>query len=93
MYGLDQTWTGDGQRMKILRENLVRYKNDKTKILLFTDAYNVIFNQGPDFVLDKFQALKPARIVFGAEDICWPDEKLQVKIDHLIFYVFLNFVV
>jgi hypothetical protein len=79
--------------MKILRENLIRYKNDKSKVLLVTNAYNVIFNQGPEFVLDKFQTLKPARIVFGAEDICWPDEKLQVIIDRLIFYVFLNFVI
>ena len=65
--------------MNILRENLLRYKNDKSKILLYTEAYNVIFNQGPDFVLDKFQAFQPARIVFGAEDKCWPDEKLQVR--------------
>ncbi len=93
IYGLDQPWTGDGQQMKILRENLIRYKNDKTKVLLVTNAYNVIFNQGPEFVLDKFETLKPARIVFGAEDICWPDEKLQVTIDRLIFYIFLNFVI
>ncbi|CAF5147544.1 unnamed protein product, partial [Rotaria magnacalcarata] len=39
--------------------------------------YNVIFTQGPVFVLDKFEGLKPARIVFGAEDKCWPDENLQ----------------
>ena len=37
-----------------------------------------MFSQGPEFVLDKFKALKPARIVFGAEDICWPDKNLQV---------------
>ncbi len=77
---MGQTWTNDGEKLKILRENLVRYKDEKTKIILFVDGYNVIFNQGPEFVLDKFRNLKPARIVFGAEDICWPDESLQVKI-------------
>jgi procollagen-lysine,2-oxoglutarate 5-dioxygenase, invertebrate len=44
-----------------------------------TNAYNVIFTQGPEFVLNKFDAFKPARIVFGAEDICWPDANLQVR--------------
>ncbi|CAF4357352.1 unnamed protein product, partial [Adineta steineri] len=63
--------------MKILRENLDRYKDDKTKVLLVTDAYNAILSQGSQFVLDKFEALKPARIVFGAEDVCWPDEQLK----------------
>ncbi|CAF3598495.1 unnamed protein product [Adineta steineri] len=78
IYNRDQTpSTDDGQWMKILRENLVRYKDDKTKVLLVTDAYNAIFSQGPEFVLDKFEALKPARIVFGAEDVCWPDEQLK----------------
>lgn len=66
-------------KMNILRENLARYKDDKTKIILYTDAYNAMFSQGPEFLLDKFQAFKPAHIVFGAEDTCWPNEKLQVK--------------
>jgi hypothetical protein len=66
--------------MQVLRENLERYKNDPKKVILFTDAYNVIFTQKPKFVLEQFEALKPARIVFGAEDVCWPDENLQVMI-------------
>jgi hypothetical protein len=62
-----------------LRDNLAQYKNDKTKVILFTDAYNVIFTQKPEVVLQRFNELKLARIVFGAEDICWPDVNLQVK--------------
>ncbi|CAF2076350.1 unnamed protein product [Rotaria magnacalcarata] len=77
IYGLGQESTNAEQRMKIVRDNLVRYKDDKKKIILYTDVYNVIFTQGPVFVLDKFEGLKPARIVFGAEDKCWPDENLQ----------------
>jgi len=73
IYGLGQS----EEKIKILRENLVRYKDDKIKVILFVDGYNVIFNQGSKFVLDKFESFKPARIVFGAEDICWPDENLQ----------------
>ncbi|CAF3218133.1 unnamed protein product [Rotaria sp. Silwood2] len=77
IYGLGQVGTNAEQKMKILQENLVRYKDDKTKVILYTDAYDVIFTQGPEFVLNKFETLKPARIVFGAEDTCWPDENLQ----------------
>ena len=39
----------------------------------------MIFTQGPDFVLDKFKALKPARIVVSADENCWPDANLHVR--------------
>jgi procollagen-lysine,2-oxoglutarate 5-dioxygenase, invertebrate len=71
--------SGGGQKINLLRDNLIRYKNDKTKVILFTDAYDVIFTQTPDFVLGKFEEFKPARIIFGAEDFCWPDKTLQVN--------------
>ncbi|CAF0816227.1 unnamed protein product [Rotaria sp. Silwood1] len=85
IYGLGQPWkggnikytSGGGQKINILRENLVRYKDDKTKLILFSDAYDVIFTQSPEVLLDKFEKLKPARVVFGAEDFCWPDQNLQ----------------
>jgi hypothetical protein len=70
--------SGGGQKINILRENLVRYKDDKTKLILFSDSYDVIFTQTPEFLLDKFERFKSARIVFGAEDYCWPDKSLQV---------------
>ena len=38
-----------------------------------------MFTQTPEFLLDKFETFKPARIVFGAEDFCWPDQNLQVR--------------
>lgn len=69
---------GGGQKINILRENLARYKDEKEKLILFTDSYDVIFAQSPEFLLDKFETFKPARIVFGAEDFCWPDPMLQV---------------
>jgi procollagen-lysine,2-oxoglutarate 5-dioxygenase, invertebrate len=71
--------TGGGQKINILRENLARYKDDKEKVILFTDSYDVILTQTPDFLLNKFETFKSARIIFGAEDFCWPDKALQVK--------------
>ena len=61
---------GGGQKINILRENLARYKDEKNKIILFSDSYDVIFTQTPEFLLDKFESFKPTRIVFGAEDFC-----------------------
>ncbi len=72
--------SGGGQKINILRENLERYKNEKNKLILFSDSYDVIVTQPPEFLLEKFQLFKSARIVFGAEDFCWPDQNLQVKL-------------
>lgn len=88
-YGLGEAWkggnikytTGGGQKINILRENLVRYKDDKTKIILFSDSYDVIFSQPPEVLLEKFEKFQPARIVFGAEDFCWPDKSLEVNLN------------
>ena len=67
----------DDDTVRILRENLARYQKEKNTVILVVDAYNVIFTQGPEFVLNKFESFKPARIVFEADDVCWPDENLQ----------------
>ena len=64
--------------MQLLRDQLARFQDDPDQIVLVLDNPAVIFTQGPDFVLDKFDTLKPARIVVSADDFCWPDEKLQV---------------
>ena len=88
IYGLGQAWrggnmksdAGGGQKINILRENLAPYKDEKDKLILFSDSYDVIFTQPPDFLLKKFETFRPARIVFGAEDFCWPDQNLQVRL-------------
>ena len=59
----------------------MHYKNDKSKVILYVDTYNVIFTQESEFILDKFEAFKPARIVFSAKNSCLSDENLQVKLN------------
>ncbi|CAF4598213.1 unnamed protein product [Rotaria socialis] len=86
-YGLGQPWkggniqftAGGGQKINFLRENLVRYKDDTTKIILFSDSYDVMFTQTPENLLEKFEKFKPARVIFGAEDFCWPDQNLEYE--------------
>ena len=75
---------GGGQKINILREHLRQFKDEKDKIILFSDSYDVIFAQSPEVLLGKFQSFKPARIVFGAEDFCWPDKMLQVTLNKFL---------
>jgi len=44
---------------------------------IFNKSYDVIVTLGPEEVLAKFKSLS-ARVVFGAEDFCWPDINLKV---------------
>lgn len=39
--------------------------------------YDVILTEEPEDVLNKFRSMK-ARVVFGAETFCWPDQSLIV---------------
>lgn len=84
VYGLGVKWTGGdvklhtggGQKVNILKKELEKYKNDEEKIILFTDSYDVIVTLEPEEVLAKFKTFH-ARVVFGAEDFCWPDINLK----------------
>ncbi|XP_023245180.1 procollagen-lysine,2-oxoglutarate 5-dioxygenase 1-like [Copidosoma floridanum] len=83
--GLGQAWrggdvkryAGGGQKVNLFREALEEYKDDADKVVLFTDSYDVIFLAGLDDVVRKFKEWDGgARVVFSAEEYCWPDAKL-----------------
>jgi len=69
---------GGGQKVHLLKEELEKHKDDKDKIIMFTDAYDVLFNAGPELILEKFKAFD-ARVLFSAEGFCWPDKQLASK--------------
>ena len=69
---------GGGQKVHLLKEELEKHKDDKDKIIMFTDAYDVLFNAGPEMILEKFKAFD-ARVLFSAEGFCWPDKQLASK--------------
>ena len=85
-YGMGNEWrggnvkrnTGGGQKINILLQELAKYRYDENLIIVFTDAYDVLFVQEPDELVRKFETFR-AKIVFGAEDFCWPDESLIVS--------------
>ncbi|KAK6733911.1 hypothetical protein RB195_017586 [Necator americanus] len=83
--GMGQEWKGGdtrvtqggGQKIRILREELKAYKDRDDLIILFVDAYDVVFTAGPLTILERFDThFDDKRVLFGAEPFCWPDESL-----------------
>ncbi|KAK3866303.1 hypothetical protein Pcinc_028164 [Petrolisthes cinctipes] len=96
--GMNQEWeggdmtndVGGGQKVNILKQELEKYKDDKNKVIIFTDSYDVIFTSGKAVILDNFDTFD-ARVVFGAEDYCWPKKDLASQYPRVSFgYKYLN---
>ncbi|XP_052126964.1 procollagen-lysine,2-oxoglutarate 5-dioxygenase 1 [Frankliniella occidentalis] len=73
--GGDMSRPGGGYKINLLKEELEQYKNDSNKIILFTDAFDVVILANADKISKQFRSLD-GRIVFSAEGFCWPDESL-----------------
>ncbi|XP_065349170.1 multifunctional procollagen lysine hydroxylase and glycosyltransferase LH3 isoform X2 [Cloeon dipterum] len=81
--GGDMHYAGGGQKVELLKNELEKYKNDKNKIVLFTDSYDVIFLAGVDKILNQFEK-SGAKILFSAEGFCWPDKNLASKYPNVL---------
>ena len=76
--GMGQEWIGLGDaKVAQLGHELEKYKNDSEKIILFADAYDVLFTGPAEVLLEKFRKFN-TRILFSAEKNCYPKE-LAVK--------------
>ncbi|XP_033839766.1 multifunctional procollagen lysine hydroxylase and glycosyltransferase LH3 isoform X1 [Periophthalmus magnuspinnatus] len=84
--GLGEEWrggdvaktVGGGQKVRWLKKELLRHKDDPQKVILFVDSYDVIFASGPEELLHKFSRFGH-KVVFSAEGFCWPDQRLASK--------------
>nr|CAD7453421.1 unnamed protein product [Timema tahoe] len=84
--GMGEKWKGGdirngaagGFKVNLLKKELVKFKNDKEKIILFTDSYDVVVLASADAILDQFERFN-ARVLFSTEGFCWPDESLASK--------------
>jgi len=82
--GLNKEWSdgnkarldypGGGQKVNMLRETIKDMVDDT--LVIFTDGYDVLYNESLDLILDKFQTFD-TKVLFGAEASCWPDENLK----------------
>ena len=63
------TFNGKEDKLIYQREFVAKYKDDETKIILFTDNDVMYLGQAQE-VLEKFKRLSNCKILFGAE-IYW----------------------
>lgn len=72
-HGTDMSSYGGGHKLVLLREHL---KNlPERDLVLFTDAYDVFYTDSIEYIVGRYNDMK-ARVVFGAEKVCWPDVSL-----------------
>ncbi|XP_018576476.1 procollagen-lysine,2-oxoglutarate 5-dioxygenase 3, partial [Anoplophora glabripennis] len=74
---------GGGWKINLLKEALIPYKDDTKKIILFTDGYDVIFANGVNEILRRFEKSN-AKVLFGSEPYCWPDLELAPKYPEVV---------
>ena len=69
---------GGGFKVNLLKEDLDQYKDRDDLILMFTDSYDVVILGDAQEIIEEFEKFD-AKVVFGAESFCWPDESLREK--------------
>eukprot|EP00111_Clytia_hemisphaerica_P018349 TCONS_00054259-protein len=83
VFGMHEEWLGGdmangpggGHKINLLRRHLRKYENEEDLIMMFTDSYDVVFTEGPEEILKKYDSFN-ATILFSSEDFCWPDKSL-----------------
>ncbi|PSN33660.1 Procollagen-lysine [Blattella germanica] len=61
-----------------MKNELIKYKDNTDKIIMFTDSYDVVLLSGVEKIIEQFENFD-ARVLFSAEGFCWPDESLASK--------------
>ncbi|EJD75866.1 procollagen-lysine,2-oxoglutarate 5-dioxygenase [Loa loa] len=88
VFGMGEEWRGGntrveqggGQKIRILRKSLGKYKDRDDLIILFVDAYDVILLGNEEQILRKFFTFfNGFRVVFSSEPFCWPNRNLAPK--------------
>nr|XP_050853381.1 procollagen-lysine,2-oxoglutarate 5-dioxygenase [Vespula vulgaris] len=77
-----KTSRGGGYKINLFKDALKKYHDDKERIVIFTDSYDVIFLTPLSEIIEKFKETE-ARILFSAEGSCWPDRSLASKYPHV----------
>ena len=75
--GGDMNFPGGGYKVNLLKEALTDLVVEKGKehIVMFTDSYDVVINDKPEVIAEKF-LIMDAGVVFSAEPFIWPDVSL-----------------
>jgi len=76
--GGDMNYPGGGWKVNLLKEEMDKLKDKKDTLVMFTDSYDVIIAAKKEAILQQYDKFD-AKIVFGAENFCWPDASLKTK--------------
>ncbi|VDM96070.1 unnamed protein product [Thelazia callipaeda] len=100
VFGLGEEWRGGdvtkemggGQKVRILRKSLDKYKDQDDIVILFVDGYDTILLGNEEEILGKFLTFfEEFRVVFSAETFCWPQKSLAPSYPIVNFgYRYLN---
>jgi procollagen-lysine,2-oxoglutarate 5-dioxygenase len=71
-------YPGGGFKINLLKKELEMHKDNENLIVLFSDSYDVVLAGTEAEITEAFKSFD-ARIVFGAEETCWPDRSLAEK--------------
>lgn len=69
---------GGGHKINLLKDELKEHKDRDDLVIMFTDSYDVVLLADQETIMDQFLKMN-AKVVFGAEGFCWPDQSLQDK--------------
>ena len=69
----DMSFTGGGVKLNLMREKLKDY--DDNELMIFCDGYDTFLTLDTETIQERFLSFN-SEIVFSAEKVCWPDEKL-----------------
>ena len=61
-----------------MKEEMEKLKDDENTIVMITDSDDVVIVADKEAILAQFDKFE-AKIVFGAEAVCWPDSSLASK--------------
>ena len=73
LIGFGEAYHGNFQKLTGARDVVASLPRDT--LVLFADAYDVLYSAGADALRDGFAALRvpPSRVLFMGERGCWPD--------------------
>ena len=74
--GGDMDSIGGGQKLNLLKKHIKTL--DDNDLILFTDAYDVFYNDNLETILERFKSFN-CKILFAAEKNCWPDYSIASK--------------
>ena len=87
-------WTGGsttgpscGLKINLLRSYIKNF--DDNDIIIFTDAYDVFYTCDINTIIRKYLSFR-TRILFSAEQFCWPDRSLESQFTAPSKYRYLN---